>query len=100
MAAATAKKAPKLFTVKFEPMFDGACDSEPFNVLAPDGEHERGFETREEAVAYRDDCNAGLLADAESEEEAEREELVAAIQARVEEMNLAELRKLAKRLKI
>lgn len=97
---ATATKAPKLFTVKFELSGDECCDAEPWHVLTPDGDFETCRETEAEAVAFAAECTETLAEDTEAEEEAEREELVAALQAHVEEMGLGELRKLAKRLKI
>lgn len=95
---ATAIKAPKLFTVRYELTGDADMDLEPWNVIAPDGDHEQGFETEAEALAYAAECNSTLAEDIEAEEEAEREELVRGIQAAVEDMELKALRKLAKRL--
>jgi hypothetical protein len=92
-------KPSKLFTVRYEVTGDEVCDAEPWNVIAPDGEtYESCFETEGEALAYAKECNDSLAEEAEAAEEAEREELVAALQAHVEDMGLKELRKLAKRL--
>lgn len=96
----TTAKALKLFTVVFELVGDECEDAEPWKIYTPDGDFETCRETEAEAIARCKECNEELAADIEAEEEAEREELVAALQGRLEEMTFAELRKLAKKWEV
>lgn len=82
------------FMVRYE-VIDGD-ESEPWQVETPDG-HEASFESEAEARAFADDCNAEYAKELKAAEESEREELVAALQAHIEDMGLTRLRSLAKR---
>ena len=90
-----ATKTAAQFTVRYEITGDECEDAEPFKIYSPDGEFESCRETEAEAIAFAAECNETLEDESEDEE---RDELVEALQERIAEMGLSELRKLAKRL--
>lgn len=76
-------------------------DAEPWNVYTPDGETiETCFDNEEEAIQSAKEYTDSAREEAKEIEEAEKEELVRLIQERLEDMSVAKLRSIAKKMDI